>query len=577
MPVSINTHKSLGVGVHTHIVPPSTPTHDSALILKYTTTTPSESIEIRSRTTNNYDVDWGDSSQDTGVTATTKTHTYAAAGTYTVKITGSFPQPYFGDMSAANRAKLVEMSNWGDIQYTYLWDTFKNCSNMQYTATDAPDLSTATANTTSMLRGLFQNCDGITGAVDLTNWTDLECVGSFGLYQMFRGCHNIDSINLSGWTLTHGDDCREMFYQVGTGTTNGCTFILDNMTWSDNSSFQANWQLAKINTISLDNWVLDSVSSVVLTAIFKESTCPHATFTVDLSSWSNTSRISKIAQAFWGSDITSINTTGWDTSNITDISFAFYEAYDLTEIVGLSGWKGDSITTMRAAFQDAQRLSFATHNFDSTLWGASLTNLTNLLSTFRNCSLLVGGPPMNVTGWDTSNVTTMESTFFTTVFSGSIDVSSWDFSSVTTLKGFMRSNSGTTSATFSNLSSSCTTFDTIFFGAVSVQTVIFDSSCDLSGVTTWSNGFNLAASLTTLTLDASASIAGTTNMTAAFNTAPLSITSYDNFLIRAAATNTNSVTLGANASSFTCAPSAAATAEATLLAAGWTITDLACT
>ena len=553
------------------------PPADPALILKYTTTTPSESIEIKSRTTNNYDVDWGDGSSDTAVTATIKNHTYAAAGTYTVKITGAFPQPYFGGMSATDRAKLIEMSNWGDIQYTLLFDTFEACSNMQYTATDYPDLSTATANTSSMLRGLFQDCDGITGAIDLTNWTNLECVGSFGLYQMFRGCHNIDSINLSGWTLTHADDCREMFYQVGTGTTNGCTFILDNMTWSDNSTFQGNWQLAKINTISLDNWVLDSVSSVNLTAMFKDSTCPNATLTVDFSSWSNTSQISKIAQTFWGSNITTINTTGWDTSNITDISFAFYQASDLTEIVGLSGWKGNSVTTMRQAFQDAQRLSFATHNFDSTLWGASLTNLTSLLSTFRNCSLLVGGTPMNVTGWDTSNVTTMDSTFYGTVFSGSIDVSSWDFSSVTTLKGFMRSNTGTTSVTFSNLSSSCTNFDTIFFGAVSIQTVIFDSSCDLSGVTTWANGFNLAASLTTLTLDASASIAGTTNMTAAFNSVPLSITSYDNFLIRAAATNTNSVTLGATASSFTCAPSAAATAEATLISAGWTITDLPCT
>ena len=37
--------------------------------------------------TNNYDVDWGDGNTDLGVT-TSITHTYASAGTYTVKISG---------------------------------------------------------------------------------------------------------------------------------------------------------------------------------------------------------------------------------------------------------------------------------------------------------------------------------------------------------------------------------------------------------------------------------------------------------------------------------------------------------
>ena len=125
-----------------------TPPADPALILKYTTTTPSESIEIKGTGTGyNYDVDWGDSSSDSAVTTNTKTHTYSAAGTYTVKITGAFPKPYFGTMASADRDKIVELSNWGDIQYLSLYQAFKDCSNMQYTATDYPDFSAATANT----------------------------------------------------------------------------------------------------------------------------------------------------------------------------------------------------------------------------------------------------------------------------------------------------------------------------------------------------------------------------------------------------------------------------------------------
>tara|TARA_R110002020_G_scaffold58337_5_gene159840 strand:+ start:537 stop:2273 length:1737 start_codon:yes stop_codon:yes gene_type:complete len=577
MGVSINTTKSLGVSMGNKITPPQS-TIDPALILKYTTTTSSESIEVKTGGSGlNYDVDWGDSSSDSAVTTATKTHTYSVAGTYTVKITGVFPEPSFGTMSSTNRAKLVEMSNWGTIQYTSLHNAFEDCSNMQYSATDAPDLSTASASTSNMFREMFKNCDGITGNVDLSSWTNLTCAGANGLYFMFAGCHNMDSVNLTGWNVSNATNCQSVFNAVGTGTTNGCTFILDDMNWSSNQTFLNCIYATKINTISLDNWVLKPSGTVILQGFLRGSNTPNATLTLDLSGWTNTAQISTLYQSFHTSEFTSINITGWDTSNVTTMAYMFYQITELTEIVGLSSLKGDSVTTIEQMFNACKNLSFASHNFDSTAWGASLTNLTNLKNTFNQCSYDTPSTAPNVTNWHTDSVTTMDSTFYNAKFTTALDVSSWDFSSTTTLYRFLRGCIGTTSITFSNVSSSCTTMGQIAYAATDLVTVIFDATCNLSGVTTFTSAFSGATALTTITFDASVSFAAVTVWSNAFTGVTLNVASYDAILIRNDATNSNSpVTLGGGNSKYSCATSAAATARAALITAGWTIGDGGC-
>ena len=63
-----------------------------------------------------FTVDWGDGSTDTNVTADI-THNYAQAGTYTVTITGTYPQPYFAVDSESfeinsDAPKLLTVEQW---------------------------------------------------------------------------------------------------------------------------------------------------------------------------------------------------------------------------------------------------------------------------------------------------------------------------------------------------------------------------------------------------------------------------------------------------------------------------------
>ena len=117
--------------------------------------------------TNNFDVDWGDGSSDTGVTASTQ-HDYARpGGVFTITITGDDIGIYFGN--AFDKAKITNIINWGNQSINFN-GTFYGCSNLTSSATDAPII------TTSDLRNTLRNCTTFNGSV--TGW-DVTTVNNF--------------------------------------------------------------------------------------------------------------------------------------------------------------------------------------------------------------------------------------------------------------------------------------------------------------------------------------------------------------------------------------------------------------
>lgn len=143
------------------------------------------------------DIDWGDGNISRGVTGGNQRHTYASAGTYTLKIWADAPINFrnnlFGDL-----AKMLEVQQWGDIPFNSMQAFFYGCSNMTITATDAPDMS----NVTTMLNA-FNGC--AIGPNFPTNW-DLSGVENFS--GTWQNCVNMtggfDSYDLSSATSLNG-------------------------------------------------------------------------------------------------------------------------------------------------------------------------------------------------------------------------------------------------------------------------------------------------------------------------------------------------------------------------------------
>ncbi len=92
-------------------------------ITTWETTSASESITIPTlgSETYSYDVDWGDGSTSTGETANA-THQYATAGTYTVKISGTFPRIYFNN--SGDKLKIKTIEQWGTVAWTSMEKVF---------------------------------------------------------------------------------------------------------------------------------------------------------------------------------------------------------------------------------------------------------------------------------------------------------------------------------------------------------------------------------------------------------------------------------------------------------------------
>ena len=533
-----------------------------------------------------YDVDWGDSSEDTGVTTSNKTHTYASTGTYEVKITGQFAGLYMNStppgVSVTEKAKLVEFSNWGTTQINSVYQMFYNCTNMVYTATDAPDLTSLTAYAGTQIRQAFYANASVT--MDLSNWTNTGNLTT-SMYGAFSNLPNLETLNLTGWDLSNVTTLQNTFYGTGNPTT-GCTFTLPDLTFTNCTVFNDAFNNARINTIDVSNWTLKTSGIGCTNMFYSLDAKTGGSITLDLSTWNNTSGITNMYQFFRSSpDLTHINITGWDTSNVTTMGLLCYGCTNLTHITGLSSLSAASLTGFTAfylSFQNCSNLDFnagATTNFGAN-FGPNLGNVTNLGALFTSTGYTTPGTgPPDVSDWDVSAVTNLYQTFQHLKTSGELDVSNWDVSAVTgeNCRSVFYFYTGT-GVDVSNweLSGGITSMNAFARNATNLTTLDFaHANNDFSAVTNWGE-FAYNSGLTSLKFNANVSFAATTYMLNLLTGCTIATADYDALLLALEDTwvdpGSFSGSLTGGSSKYT-GGGAVATARAALVTAGWTITD----
>ena len=107
------------------------------------------------------DVDWGDGNTDTITTwnQAETLHTYSASGIYTIKIANVVNGWKFG--GGGDKDKINVVSNCGQLNLNTSL-AFNGCSNMTWTATDPPTISSTD------LAGTFRDCTVFNG--NINNW-----------------------------------------------------------------------------------------------------------------------------------------------------------------------------------------------------------------------------------------------------------------------------------------------------------------------------------------------------------------------------------------------------------------------
>ena len=147
-----------------------------------------------------------------------------------------------------------------------------------------------------------------------------------------------------------------------------------------------------------------------------------------LSGW-DTSSTTDMTQAFsQATSLTSVSAlSGWNTSNVTSFGALFIGARNLTDISGLSGWDTSSVINMRDLFSNDSNLSdiSALSNWNTS----NVEDMSNLLyqaSSVTDISAL--------SNWNTSKNTTLLQTFAYTGITNIDALQNWNTSKVTSMR-----------------------------------------------------------------------------------------------------------------------------------------------
>ena len=152
--------------------------------------------------------------------------------------------------------------------------------------------------------------------------------------------------------------------------------------------------------------------------------------TITFDNFVITSNVTDMREMFSGGDLSSIDFSKWDTSNVTDMSGMFQNCSSLTSL-DLSGWDTSKVTDMSYMFANGDLSSI-----DLSGWDTS--NVTDMGDMFSGCSSLTS---LDVSNFNTSNVTSMSGMFSGCSSLTSLDLSGWDTSKVTNMYE-MFSNTG---------------------------------------------------------------------------------------------------------------------------------------
>ncbi|WP_405383143.1 BspA family leucine-rich repeat surface protein [Maribacter sp. LLG6340-A2] len=298
-----------------------------------------------------YTVDWGDGTSESNLYGD-QTHTYEKPGTYTVSILGDIYalqfNSYPGNESNSDSNKLVEINQWGEIQWGSLDQAFSGCTNLDIIAIDAPILSNITS-----LRNSFAYCTSLIGNDSFNDWN----VSSINdLIQTFYACENFNA-DISNWDVSNVTSVMNLF-------SNNLQFNQDLSNWDVSNVTDMGSMFSGTQNFNqpIGNWDVSSVTN--MSAMFQGSN-----FNQDISSW-NVSHVENMNFMFGSATAFNQDISSWDVSNVTEMVFMFnYTSFDQD----LSSWNVSNVSDMANMFNGSD---LSIENYDKTLIGWSkLPNL----------------------------------------------------------------------------------------------------------------------------------------------------------------------------------------------------------
>ena len=288
---------------------------------------------------------WGDEGVDNDFSKGTEvkncsdkkniTHKYAKAGTYHVKIKGTYngwgkfliASDVCDDNCRGNMLqRLVEVVSFGPVGLTM--GAFACTNSVKLPAEQVPDASLWNNG-----RQLFLCANGVSESI--TRW-DTSSVTGMDL--MFQGAAAFNQ-PLDTWNTSKVTDMRAMFY----GAT---AFNQPLNEWNTSNVIDMRWMFQGATAFNqpLNEWNTARVVNMI--SMFEGAT----TFNQPLNPW-NTSKVTDMRSMFKGAAAFNQPLTNWDTAKVTNMNSMFKGASAFDQY--LAGWVVTSVTDMKSIFSDS--------------------------------------------------------------------------------------------------------------------------------------------------------------------------------------------------------------------------------
>ncbi len=366
--------------------------------------------------------------------ATINTTAYTTTDTLVLEITGNFPHFFVTNNSYRN--SIVNVKQWGDIQWKDCHGAFRGCENLNISATDIPDfsqvqdmermfessinfnndLSSWDVSSIKSMRFMFANADAFNQ--DLSSW-DVSSVERMDY--MFSHCQSFNG-NISNWNVS---SCTSMSYM-----------------FSQSPAFNrdlSNWDVSSVTTMrhmfafsafneDISTWDVSSVTDM-------ESLFAFSDFNRDISNW-DVSSVTTMQFTFSNTPFFNQDISNWDVSSVINMREMFWRASAFNQ--NLSTWDVSKVENMNWTFGDA--ISF---NGDISTWNVS--SVITMHRMFSGALLF----DCDISNWNVSNVQTMEG-LFGDAASFNRDLSNWSPLATTNMNGIF-SGSGISYCNFNNI------------------------------------------------------------------------------------------------------------------------------
>ncbi len=492
------------------------------------------SLPLEASGTYDFEVDWGDGTNDSITTGNQAeaTHTYAAEGTYTVSITGTIQGWQFNN--AGDRLKLIKVSSWGPLRLGNSNSYFYGASNMIITATDILDLT----GTTDLYK-TFSYCSSLTTVPSMNDW-DVSNVTT--MQSMFSGA-SVFNQPIGNWNTSNVTSMRSMFYKASVFNQPIGDWDVSNVT-----SMRSVFYDASVFNQPIENWNTSNVTNMYIMFAYANA------FNRPIGDW-DVSNVTTMNSMFLYASAFNQPIGDWDVSNVTDMYSMFDNASVFNQPIG--NWNTSNATNMYSMFSSAS-------SFNKPIGDWDVSNVTDMEGMFSYASAfnqLIGD-------WDVSNVTDM-SMMFNRASSFNQPIGDWDVSNVIDMFGMFSYASAFNQPIGNWNTSSAISMPQMFYNASSFNQPI--GSWNTSNVTNMGAMFGYASAFDQDigTWD----VSSVTSMNIMFYGVGLSTANYDSLLVGwSALPLQNNIAFDAGSSNYSPGEPAAAR-QSIIDNFGWTISD----